>query len=75
MDFDHRDRSKKKAHVSKLRHWSDATLLREMEKCDVVCANCHRIRTHRNHDERPLITEENNRQTELLFEMDSAKER
>ena len=26
---------------------SEGALKEEIEKCDVVCANCHRIRTHR----------------------------
>lgn len=44
MDFDHREN--KEAQVGKLVHFGSwKRLLREMEKCDVVCANCHRIRT------------------------------
>ena len=50
MDFDHRDQSTKKATISemvslKLTEENKAFILAEMEKCDLVCANCHRIRT------------------------------
>jgi hypothetical protein len=44
MDFDHlRD---KKDNISKLLA-SKSILLSEIEKCELVCANCHRIRTHK----------------------------
>jgi hypothetical protein len=47
MDFDHRDPSQKSRGVSQLTGsgWT-AGLLAEIAKCDLVCANCHRIRTH-----------------------------
>lgn len=46
MDFDHREGEEKKAHVSRLVGMMNLqNLLDEMDKCDVVCANCHRIRT------------------------------
>ena len=40
---------KKEAAVASLvsKGCSDARLLEEIEKCDVVCANCHRMRTYR----------------------------
>jgi hypothetical protein len=47
MDFDHLPKFKKVAHVSVLarrNNWE--LLLSEIAKCDVVCANCHRIRTY-----------------------------
>lgn len=46
LDFDHRDPQLKKADVSLLAartRWSE--VLREIEKCDVRCASCHRRRT------------------------------
>ncbi len=46
MDFDHREGEKKLSNVTKLRYMSQATLQREIAKCDVVCANCHRQRTY-----------------------------
>lgn len=47
MDFDHRDPSTKLARVSSLVYrGSEALLLEEIAKCDLVCSNCHRIRTH-----------------------------
>lgn len=46
MDFDHRDNSNKVANVSTLVTYSWKKLLEEIEKCDLVCANCHRKRTH-----------------------------
>lgn len=44
MDFDHlRD---KKFNVSRLiRYGSRQRLIAEIEKCEVVCSNCHRTRT------------------------------
>lgn len=48
MDFDHRDGAQKRANVSRMattatKLWKIAD---EAEKCDVVCSNCHRERTH-----------------------------
>ena len=46
MDFDHREGEVKTAHVSQMvKLMSVPKLHEEIEKCDVVCANCHRIRT------------------------------
>ena len=48
MDFDHRDPSTKLFQLSHSRQ-GRRTLLAvaaEIEKCDVVCANCHRQRTY-----------------------------
>ena len=47
-DFDHRDPDDKSFNVTSsttTRAW--ASLLEESLKCDLVCANCHRFRTHR----------------------------
>ena len=47
MEFDHRDARSKKARVSALiGRASVATILAEAAKCDVVCTNCHRVRTY-----------------------------
>lgn len=46
LDFDHlRD---KKYNVSRMIHdgFSWKAIKKEIEKCEVVCANCHRIRTY-----------------------------
>ena len=49
MELDHRDGTIKRAAVANLvsKGCTDARLLEEIEKCDVVCANCHRMRTYR----------------------------
>ena len=47
MDFDHREEEIKFKDISRLTGNSSlGIVLREIEKCDVVCANCHRQRTH-----------------------------
>ena len=53
MDFDHRDPSQKTFALSAGRAAlkSRAQLLEEAAKCDVVCANCHRLRTRKQHRE------------------------
>jgi hypothetical protein len=48
LEFDHRPGSEKKFNVAKAisgstRSWK--TIKKEIDKCDIVCANCHRIRT------------------------------
>lgn len=45
LDFDHRPGEQKGLSISKmyLRSWE--SILAEIAKCDLVCANCHRIRT------------------------------
>lgn len=45
MDLDHRDPGQKLFTVAQIRAGSSEKLLAEIAKCDVVCANCHRIRT------------------------------
>jgi hypothetical protein len=47
MDFDHRPGTQKLATIGYLvgRGVNVDALMREIDKCDLVCANCHRIRT------------------------------
>jgi hypothetical protein len=47
LEFDHREPSEKTADISYMvqRAFGWPTILHEMDKCDVVCANCHRRRT------------------------------
>ena len=47
LEFDHVKEGKKKtvsAHMSGKSSWN--TILEEISKCEVVCANCHRRRTY-----------------------------
>jgi len=47
MDFDHLDPKTKVVKVSALIfEGSRQLLLDEIAKCELVCANCHRERTH-----------------------------
>lgn len=46
MDFDHREPDKKLASINTfLCRQSWTKLKEEIAKCDIVCANCHRMRT------------------------------
>jgi hypothetical protein len=47
MDFDHRDGGSKEFALNSIQRVTKRAVLREMTKCDVVCSNCHRERTHR----------------------------
>lgn len=47
MEYDHRPEEQKVAPVTRMvidGYGMDA-ILAEIEKCDLVCANCHRLRT------------------------------
>ncbi len=45
MQWDHRDPATKAFPVSKMSNRSVPVILAEIAKCDLVCANCHLIRT------------------------------
>jgi hypothetical protein len=55
MDFDHRDSSTKIAPVAHMVHFGFDALRAEIAKCDVVCSNCHRLRTFRRRKHGELI--------------------
>lgn len=46
MDFDHRPGEIKSFDIANNVKRSKESLLVEIAKCDLVCSNCHRIRTH-----------------------------
>jgi hypothetical protein len=50
MDFDHRPGETKLLAIGTSITSNIEALKREVAKCDVVCANCHRIRTHKRRD-------------------------
>jgi hypothetical protein len=45
MDFDHRDPKTKNMNVGAMWSMKWERVLAEIALCDLVCANCHRIRT------------------------------
>lgn len=45
MDFDHS--FDKKFNVSQAKSLSIKSISKEIEKCEVVCSNCHRLRTYK----------------------------
>lgn len=47
MDFDHRPNEIKKFSISTSYSLKFQELYKEIQKCDLVCANCHRLRTYR----------------------------
>jgi L-lysine 2,3-aminomutase len=47
FDYDHREPNQKTEAISTMLHsWTTDRLLHEMDKCDLICANCHRVRTN-----------------------------
>ena len=57
MDFDHRDPSTKAFNVMTGRAMLMPTrkVLAEVAKCDIVCVNCHRVRTRDTERTRPRL--------------------
>lgn len=46
MEFDHRDPATKEFSISRGPFTWYRRVEEEVKKCDLVCANCHKIRTH-----------------------------
>lgn len=45
LEFHHRNPSTKRMDVCLMRQHSRSSIMKEIEKCDVLCANCHRRET------------------------------
>ena len=50
LEFDHRNPDEKDGNVSELFKFSLEKVKAEIAKCDVLCANCHRIKTAQQFD-------------------------
>ena len=48
LDFAHRDPKTKTVGIAQANTWARA--VKEAEKCDILCANCHRIQTYQRGD-------------------------
>lgn len=46
MDWDHRPDETKLRNVGNMVRAKPSVIFAEIAKCDLVCANCHRLRTH-----------------------------
>ncbi|HWH16112.1 MAG TPA: hypothetical protein VNU25_00800 [Candidatus Paceibacterota bacterium] len=48
LDFDHKDPKNKTKGVARFLsgHYSWSSILKEIDKCDIRCANCHRRKTY-----------------------------
>lgn len=47
LDFDHRDPELKISCIAEMLTCAWPVILAELEKCDIRCAVCHRVKTHR----------------------------
>jgi hypothetical protein len=47
MDFDHKDGTVKEYNLGSMfaHHYARELIEKELAKCDLVCSNCHRVRT------------------------------
>lgn len=57
MDFDHREGEIKENMLSRIEGMTINSIRREIAKCDAVCANCHRERTHQRRMKRKSVVQ------------------
>lgn len=71
MQFDHLDPSQKKFTIGEMRKLGVEVVRAEIEKCDIVCANCHQERTHANkaYLNRKVIVPVEDNQTDLFVDV------
>jgi hypothetical protein len=57
LDFDHLPGSVKLGAISQLLKSGAAwhMVVKEIDKCELVCANCHRVRTAQRHNAGPVV--------------------
>lgn len=53
MDFDHLPQYEKSFGIMKVWRWKSWDLvLAEIDKCEIICSNCHRVRTRNRREQR-----------------------
>ena len=57
MDFDHLGNKEFSLYEAIGHNFSEEKILAEINKCEVVCANCHRIRTQQRNEKKYAIKE------------------
>lgn len=74
LDFDHvPERGTKEKDISDLPSYSLSVILDELDKCEVVCANCHRLRTaDRGRWELDFLSAQNPRNAQVLIDAKSS---
>jgi len=55
LQFDHINRADKLYTIGKIIDWDLSRILPEVEKCQLLCKECHRIKTRTNHDNAQLL--------------------
>lgn len=55
LQFDHKDRTIKEFNISKKPDHTLEKIKEELDKCQLLCDSCHRIKTRANHDNAELL--------------------
>ena len=55
LQFDHKDRTIKEFNISKKPDHTLEKIKEELDKCQLLCDSCHRIKTRANHDTAELL--------------------
>ena len=55
LQFDHINRADKLYTIGKILDWNMSRILPEVDKCQLLCKECHRIKTRVNHDNAELL--------------------
>jgi len=50
LEFDHIDRNTKTVEITKITTYSREVILMELAKCQLLCAECHKVKTSEAHD-------------------------
>jgi len=74
LDFDHVDRTQKKFKLSRGFKYSWKAIEEELSKCVVLCAMCHRKKTHREKDYLNFNQLEINKDQNLYEQLDFFEE-
>lgn len=55
LQFDHINRADRLYTIGKIIDWDLSRILPEVDKCQLLCKECHRIKTRANHDNAQLL--------------------
>ena len=62
FEWDHRNPCEKECQISKMNMRKDDVYYIEIQKCDLVCSNCHSLRTKKHFEDNLISKRQNNKQ-------------